>query len=277
MKLITWNIQWGLGMDGEVDLARMVAHAKSMGDFDVLCLQEVSDNFSNLKANRGNNQFAEIAGLLPGYTAVNGVALDIPDGAGGRRRFGNMILSRLPVGIVLRYILPWEAAKTRNMPRILLDVVVEAPFGPLRVMTSHLEYSSDKLRQAQVEGIREAHRTACERVATPRENGPGTYVRGANSASAILTGDFNMRPDDKTKQRISQPIPGAPALLDAWEVLHPGKKHPDSFCIYEQTFSGPHCCDFVFVTEDLAPRLRRVHYDTKTKVSDHQPVLIELA
>jgi endonuclease/exonuclease/phosphatase family metal-dependent hydrolase len=276
MKLITWNIQWGLGMDGEVDLARMVAHAKSMGDFDVLCLQEVSDNFSNLKANRGNNQFAEIAGLLPGYTAVNGVALDIPDGAGGRRRFGNMILSRLPVGIVLRYILPWEAAKTRNMPRILLDVVVEAPFGPLRVMTSHLEYSSDKLRQAQVEGIREAHRTACERVATPRENGPGTYVRGANSASAILTGDFNMRPDDKTKQRISQPIPGAPALLDAWEVLHPGQKHPDSFCIYEQTFSGAHCCDFVFVTEDLAPRLRRVHYDTKTKVSDHQPVLIEL-
>src|SRR3712207_3662522 len=126
MKLITWNIQWGLGMDGKVDLERMAKHAATMADFDVLCLQEVSDNFGNLKANRGNNQFAEIAALLPGYTAIDRVALDIPDGASGRRRFGNMILSRLPVGIVLRYILPWEAAKTRNMPRILLDVVVEA-------------------------------------------------------------------------------------------------------------------------------------------------------
>ena len=27
MKLITWNIQWGLGMDGRVDLARIVAEA----------------------------------------------------------------------------------------------------------------------------------------------------------------------------------------------------------------------------------------------------------
>src|SRR5688572_4117242 len=107
MKLITWNIQWGLGMDGKVDLERMVAHAASMADFDVLCLQEVSDNFSNLKANPGNDQFAEVAALLPGHTAIEGVALDIPDGAGGRRRFGNMILSRLPVGIVLRYTLPW--------------------------------------------------------------------------------------------------------------------------------------------------------------------------
>jgi endonuclease/exonuclease/phosphatase family metal-dependent hydrolase len=276
MKLITWNIQWGLGMDQKVDLERMVAHAASMADFDVLCLQEVSDNFATLKANPGNNQFAEVAALLPGHTGIEGVALDIPDGAGGRRRFGNMILSRLPVGIVLRYTLPWEAATTRNMPRLLLDVVVEAAFGPVRVMTTHLEYSSDALRRAQVDGIREAHRTACARVATPRENGPGTYVRGSNSRSAILTGDFNMRPEDPTKQRISEPIPGAPALLDSWQVLHPGEKHPDSFCLYDSSFSSPHCCDFVFVTEDLAPRVRRVHYDTNTQVSDHQPVLIEL-
>ena len=109
------------------------------------------------------NQFAELRHLLPGYTAIEGVGLDIPDGAGGRRRFGNMILSRLPVLQVLRYTLPWEAAATRNMPRLLLEAVVEAPSGPLRIMTTHLEYSSSELRRAQVEGIREAHRTAHER------------------------------------------------------------------------------------------------------------------
>jgi endonuclease/exonuclease/phosphatase family metal-dependent hydrolase len=278
MKLITWNIQWGLGMDGRCDLARIVTDARRIADFDVLCLQEVSDNFPELKGTRGANQFAELARLLPDYVAVEGVALDIPDRQGRRKRFGNMILSRHPVGQVLRWTLPWEAAHTNNMPRILIETVVMAPFGPLRVMTTHLEYSSDKLRRAQVEGIREAHRAACERVANPRAPGAGTYALQPTSASAILTGDFNMKPHDPTKLRISEPFaPGAPRLLDSWEVLNREMPHPPSFCIYDRTYGEPHCCDFVFVTEDLAPRLRRVFYDVDTKVSDHQPVLVEIA
>ena len=132
MKLITWNIQWGLGMDGRCDLARVVADARRIADFDVLCLQEVSDNFPELRGTRGANQFAELAKLLPGYAAIEGVALDIPDGQGRRKRFGNMALSRYPVGQVLRWTLPWEADHTRNMPRGLIEAVVMAPFGPVR-------------------------------------------------------------------------------------------------------------------------------------------------
>jgi endonuclease/exonuclease/phosphatase family metal-dependent hydrolase len=278
MKLITWNIQWGLGMDGRCDLARVVTDAKRLADFDVLCLQEVSDNFPELRGTCGANQFAELAGLLPDYTAVEGVALDIPDKRGRRKRFGNMILSRYPVGHILRWTLPWEAAHTNNMPRLLIEAVVMVPFGPLRVMTTHLEYSSDKLRRAQVEGTREAHRAACDRVVNPRAAGAGTYALQPTSASAILTGDFNMKPDDPTKLRISEPFAnGAARLLDSWSVLNPHAQHPPSFCIYDQTYGQPHACDFVFVTEDLAPRLKRVFYDVATKVSDHQPVLVELA
>jgi len=33
MKLITWSMQWGRG----VDLDRIVAHAQRFSDFDVLC------------------------------------------------------------------------------------------------------------------------------------------------------------------------------------------------------------------------------------------------
>ncbi|WP_243370686.1 endonuclease/exonuclease/phosphatase family protein [Microvirga solisilvae] len=277
IRLITWNIQWGLGIDGTVDLKRIVDHARAIADFDILCLQEVSDNFSDLKDNNGSNQFAELAALLPGYTAIEGVALDIPDGAGGRRRFGNMILSRLPVAQVLRYTLPWEAAATRNMPRLLIEAVVETKSGPLRVMTTHLEYSSNTLRRAQVEGIREAHRAAYERVLTPHEDGPGTYVLLPNSASAVLTGDFNMKPSDPIKWRISDAFEnGAPALLDAWQSVHGTEAHPYSFCIYDQTYGAPHCCDFVFVTEDLAGRVSRIEYKQETQASDHQPVLLEL-
>jgi endonuclease/exonuclease/phosphatase family metal-dependent hydrolase len=277
LRIITWNIQWGLGIDGSVDLRRIVDEAHAIADFDVLCLQEVSDNFSDLMGNGGANQFAELARFLPGYTAVEGVALDVPDGAGGRRRFGNMILSRLPVAQVLRYTLPWEAASTRNMPRLLLEAVVEGPSGPLRVMTTHLEYSADKLRRAQVEGIREAHRTACERVAVPREDGPGTYALFPTSASAVLTGDFNMRPDDPVKQRISEPFDNeVPPLLDAWQVAHGASPHPTSFRLFDQSDGPSHCCDFMFVTEDLGSRISRVDYNQTTQASDHQPVLLEL-
>ncbi|MBZ6075176.1 endonuclease/exonuclease/phosphatase family protein [Microvirga puerhi] len=277
LRIITWNIQWGLGIDGRVDLRRLVDEARGIADFDVMCLQEVSDNFGNLKGNDGSNQFAEIAALLPGYTAVEGVALDIPDDAGGRRRFGNMIVSRLPVTQILRYTLPWEAAPTRNMPRLVLEATVETKSGPLRVMTTHLEYSSDKLRRAQVDGIRDAHRTAHERTLVPRENGDGTYVRFPVTSSAVLTGDFNMRPENATKQRISEAFENeAPALLDSWQVLNGQTAHPYSFCIYEQTNGPPHCCDFIFVTEDLGSRVRSVTYNQESQASDHQPVLLEL-
>jgi endonuclease/exonuclease/phosphatase family metal-dependent hydrolase len=277
VRIITWNIQWGLGIDSRVNLARMVGDAQKLADFDVLCLQEVSDNFSSLEGNGGENQFEALAALLPGYTAVEGVALDVPDGIGGRRRFGNMILSRLPAAQVLRYTLPWEAAPTRNMPRLLLEAAVETPSGPVRIMTTHLEYSSGTLRRAQVEGIREAHRTACERTVTMREEGPGTYTLFPTAASAVLTGDFNMRPEDPVKRRISDPFAGgAPALVDAWSAAHGDAPHPESFCLYEQSSGPPHCCDFMFVTEDLAPKIRRIVYEQGTQASDHQPVLLEL-
>ena len=33
MKLVTWNIQWGLGVDGRLDLKRIVDDARSLADF----------------------------------------------------------------------------------------------------------------------------------------------------------------------------------------------------------------------------------------------------
>jgi endonuclease/exonuclease/phosphatase family metal-dependent hydrolase len=277
MKLITWNVQWGLGADRRLDLSRIVGEAKAIADFDVLCLQEIASGMSDLEGLQGEDEFAAFAALLPGYAAVEGVAVDLPGEGGRRRRFGNLLLSRLPVGPVLAYTLPWEAAATRNMPRNLLDVLIEAPFGPVRVMTTHLEWSSSTLRAAQVEAIREAHRTACARHAKPRETGTGPYAPAPTAASAILTGDFNMRPDDPIKRRLGDAIgAGVPALRDAWEAIHPGEPHPVSFCLYDRTAGEPHCCDYILVSEDLVPRLSRIHYDERSQASDHQPVLVEL-
>jgi endonuclease/exonuclease/phosphatase family metal-dependent hydrolase len=276
MKLITWNIQWGLGMDGRLDLARMVAEARRIADFDVLCLQEVADGFSDLDQHDGGNQFAEIAALLPEYEAIEGIAVDLPGEGGRRQRFGNMILSRLPVGRIIRHALPWPAdPAARSMPRLLLEAEVHAAFGSVRVMTTHLEYHSAPLRSAQVATIREIYRLAGSRARQPPRPGSGPYAGGQGPAATILTGDFNMRPDDPVKRSLSAlPPDSIPGLADAWEALHPGVAHPPSFCIGDQKYGPPHCCDYVFVSDDLTSRLRRIEYETITRVSDHQPLFV---
>ena len=59
----------------------------------------------------------------------------------------------------------------------------------------------------------------------------------------------------------------------------PGKPYPPTFRIYEKEQPGdPELhCDFIFLSEDLRPRLRSVVVDGKTQVSDHQPVIVTLA
>jgi len=48
------------------------------------------------------------------------------------------------------------------MQRILIEVVVEsADIGPLRVMTTHLEYYSQRQREIQIDAIRRRHAEAC--------------------------------------------------------------------------------------------------------------------
>lgn len=276
MKLITWNIQWARGADDKVDPRRIIDHARQMADFDVLCLQEVAANFPDLDGNDRTDQFALFSDLLPGFTPIEAVGVDVPDGAGGRKRFGNLILSRLPVAQALRHVLPWEAAATRNMPRVLVEAMVETSFGPIRVMTTHLEYSSPVLRAAQVEGIRQIHRMAAARQATPRQPGPHTYAPTPNAASAILTGDFNMRPDDAGLAQLLAPFDGdVPPLVDLWPVLKGAEPHPPSAFICDQTYGPLGCLDFILATPDLAERARSITYDIETRASDHQPILVE--
>ncbi len=39
----------------------------------------------------------------------------------------------------------------------------------------------------------------------------------------------------------------------------------------------PLACDFLFVSDTLRPHLKRIEVNLDTRVSDHQPVLLELA
>jgi endonuclease/exonuclease/phosphatase family metal-dependent hydrolase len=279
--LITWNIQYGKGADGRIDFPRIVETTRRLGDADVICFQELAVNFPDLDGGAGADQPAILSSLLPGYTPIFRPALDFGLSDGQRQCFGNMILSRLPVVQVLSHLLPRPAeAGTRSMQRQALEAVVETSSGPLRVITTHLEFHSEMHRLAQVDAIRARHEEAAVLAVTPGDGETaGIYREVARPASGLVCGDFNFEPGWHEYHRMLSSFPvGVPPFRDAWSVRNAGKPHAPTAGIYDadQWPKGPNCRDFVFVTSDLTGRLRRIAVDVKTNASDHQPVLIEL-
>lgn len=283
MRLITWNIQWGRGVDGRVDLGRIVRTARAIADFDVLCVQEVADNYPALDGNDDRDQFDELARLLPGYTRVEVFSLDVEGDDGRRRRFGNAIFTRYGIHGVRRHALPWPADPTRpSMPRAAVEATLRTPMGPLRLTTTHLEYYSDLQRRAQALRLRNLQDEACARaLAGPPDASEAnpTFAPAPQSTAAILCGDFNFPPENPAYEEIQHRLPsGGPRYVDAWtRDARAHEPHPPTFCLHERSHGeAPYCCDFVFVSEDIVDRVRSIEVDVETQASDHQPVLLEL-
>ena len=280
--ILTWNIQWGRGVDGHVDLTRQLAQARAMGDFDVLCLQEVTAGFTDLPGRPGADQWGELADALGAqYTVIGGFALERHDGA-HVQRFGNAIATRLPVLYVVRHALPCPSDATPTMPRMAIEAILQAPFGPLRIVTTHLEYYSETQRLAQVDALRAIHAEGCARTAHPPILGPepeaGPFRPLAQTTATLICGDFNCKPDSTPKRLATAPFAREPALLDAWEVAHGSAPQPPTFGVHDRTgWSEPaYACDFMLISEPLKTRVLRVEVNSATQASDHQPMLLEL-
>jgi len=285
-NLITWNIQSCRGCDGVVDPARIVRTCREMADADLLCFQEVARNFPDLAGSRGEDQFALLAAELPGYCLVEGIAVDVRAADGLRRQFGNALFSRLSVLQAFRHLLPFPAdPEVPGMQRVAVEAVVQAPWGPVRVTTTHLAYYSSIQRAAQVERLRglqaEAAGHAQDFVHPQKEGGP--FATLPRPASGILTADFNFQPEDPAYARLQAPIgTGASTSTsryrDSWPIANPGTPHAPTLGVYDkvQWPGDAFCCDYIFVTEDLAPRVEEVVVNRATDASDHQPVLLRL-
>jgi endonuclease/exonuclease/phosphatase family metal-dependent hydrolase len=279
MQLVTWNTQWCCGIDGVVSPQRIVDGARALGDFDVLCLQEIAVNYPRLAGGPGHDQPALLRDLLPGFQVFFGAAVDEWEG-GERRQFGNLIATRLPVLQVQHHPLPYPAdAGVRSMPRMCTVVTLhDAALGPLRVMTTHLEYYSRPQRMAQARALRELHRQyGAQALAPPQHSADGSpFQSKVHTTSAILCGDFNLEPREPEYAQLTQS--GAGQLRDAWRLLHGAAPHPATFRIHDRRYgSDPVACDFVFVSDALQQRVRRLEVDAATEASDHQPVLVHLS
>ncbi len=265
--IVTWNIQDGKGCDGRTDFDRIARVAKSLGDADVYCFQEISRNDPALSG--GIDEAKELEKLFDGFKAIFGAALNR-----GERQYGNLILTRLPVLQSFNHLLPHPAeGGIKHMQRQTIEAVVQTKDGPLRVATTHLEYWSARHRAAQVERLREIQEDVAANERSPALASPSPYDAVPRPASLVLCGDFNFLPQEAEYASLFRP-----PLLDAWKILHPGKPHPPSTGLYDrrQWTAGPHCRDYFAVTEDLARKLVSLDMDERSDASDHQPLRLAL-
>jgi endonuclease/exonuclease/phosphatase family metal-dependent hydrolase len=293
MKIVTYNVQWFKGLDNVVDIARVINVARDMADFDALCMQEVAVNYATLTGTVHPNQPAIVKQLLPGFEVFFSPAIDELSPCGTmRQQFGNLIATRLPVRQVQHTPLPYPnppvAQPTPSMQRIALTCTVQAPWGPVRLITSHLEYYNQVMRHAQTRALRDLHLQGCALAAQPSKTEQGTpYQPKPLTTDTVICGDFNFEPDSEEYASMVQtsgdqtdPVQTGAArnLVNSFNVLHPGAAYPSTFRLFDRTYGPePVGCDFFFVSNSLTHRVKGFAVNQVTQASDHQPVLLELA
>jgi endonuclease/exonuclease/phosphatase family metal-dependent hydrolase len=160
LKLATWNIHYGTGADGRLDLKRIISALGAI-DADVIGLQEVGWH-------RRHHQRVDQFAYLREHTAYEVVEGLVRDPL--RARFGNALLTRIPVRET-RWI---DLKVMGHVPRAALLVDLEAAATPIRVVVVHLGLTPwERERQT---------RRLIDEIATDEGTPPPT----------ALMGDFNM-------------------------------------------------------------------------------------
>ncbi len=301
MKIVTYNIQFGLGRDGRFDLERVAGEVEGA---DIIALQEVERNWHR----SGNgDQPAQIGEILDKYYWVYGPYFDVdasrplPDGRieNARRQFGNMILSKTPILSTRLFPLPKSALRQRhNMVAGVFEGVVELQSdGALRIYNAHLGARSQHDRVAQIISIRDTVRRA------PAEGGPWTGTLAHSMwehhghklweeddtpppmpESFVLLGDFNLEPKDPEYDYLVGPMDGdlgrlssREEFVDTWVAAG----HDENEGVTYSTNDSPSDeagmrIDYAFVDQTMEKRILGGRIDEAAQGSDHQPYWIDL-
>jgi endonuclease/exonuclease/phosphatase family metal-dependent hydrolase len=170
--------------------------------------------------------------------------------------------------------MPLDIQARRCMPRQALEVVVTTAAGPLRVVTTHLEYYSPIQRRAQADYLVQCQRQW--RVTADRHPGgdSGPFRRFVCPAATLLCGDFNAVEDDPAYRLLVDA-----EFADVWPLIYGDRPHAPTCGVHDhaQWDQGPHCRDFFFISREFgALRIPHLTVDTATDASDHQPLLLRV-
>ena len=290
MLFASYNIQYGTGRDGKVDLARI---ARAVEGADVIALQEVE----RFTARTGMaDQPATLAALLPRFHSVYGPGMDLDadlvasDGAvtQRRRQFGNMLLARTPILAARNHLLPKFATLTQfSLQRCALEGVIATPGGAhLRVVSVHLSHLSDGDRGPQVDALLDIHRRApSEGAGWCGGNRDPSWLEGKPAVTmpreAVIMGDFNLTFASPLYARIVGPLSpqygrmnNEDGFVDAWVAA--GNREEEGVSCLSGSLNTGSRIDFCFASAALAPRIRRARIDMDADGSDHQPIFTEI-
>ena len=301
MKIVTYNIQFGLGKDVRFDLERVAGEVEGA---DIIALQEVERYWER----SGNvDQVAELGKILDRYYWAYGPYFDVdgsepqPDGTikNVRRQFGNMILSKTPILSTRLFPLPKSALRQRhNMVVGVFEGVVKLQSdGALRIYNAHLGARSQHDRVIQINSIRDTIRRA------PAEGGAWTgyhahalWEHHAHTLweedaspppmpeSFVLLGDFNLEAKDPEYDHLVGPKDGdhgrlssAEEFIDTWVAAGHHEDDGRTYCADPAASkAGDVRIDYAFVDQSMEKRVLGAWIDGAAQGSDHQPYWLDL-
>jgi endonuclease/exonuclease/phosphatase family metal-dependent hydrolase len=177
-KVMSYNVHYGVGMDGKYDVGRIADTIVASGA-DIVALQEVDVHWS------GRSQYEDMAGTLAaklGMQVYVAPIYELPPAREGEeaRRFGNALLSRVPIVNAVNYKLTRLSTQDptpRPMPMPgFAEVKLDMGGTALTVYVAHLDYRSDPaIRIVQVREMLD--------------------IMGGDTGRKLVVGDFNARPD----------------------------------------------------------------------------------
>lgn len=290
MKIVSYNIQYAKGKDGRHDLARI---ADAVRGADLIGLQEVTRHFPGVPP-RLAEQPERLAELLPEYFWAYAPPLDLDAGSAlvegraqnRRLQFGNMLLSRWPIRSTRSLLLPRERSHDHtDAQNGVLEGIVAAPGGDVRIYVTHLNYLRSQQRRAQLDWLLPfLHAVPAQGASI---TGTGHWLPQAPPeapADFLLLGDFNLAPHHAEYERIVGEADyfygrqrTAGFLVDSWVAAGHAQDAGLTWFDEAQQFRSGLRLDYIFITPGLAPRVRQAWIDADNPASDHQPVWLELA
>ncbi len=277
MKCVTYNVHFGVGMDGQYDLARI---ADAVRGADLIALQEVSRNNPQ---NGSTDMVSGLCALFPDYFTVFGTPYQVNIGShmdAGKAvsvyfEFGNMVLSKTPIISSRNLLLPRRRTRdVLNLQRGALETMIDTPAGVVRFYNVHLDHVSGTERLAQTVFLK-------ERVTNYQDEGGAVtglasigFPEPPHPEHAVLMGDFNF-PPDSPEYTLLCGTPEPDGFVDIAATGN-GTSAPDHTWFDPEGKKLSSRIDYCFATASLAGKCGKARVDQPACGSDHCPLWFEI-